>query len=81
MILHKGSEKKALNCTQTVHFELGGQVVFVGFYDIDDEMGKDLVMNHKNEIAKNVNAQEMSCTKQYFLGVFYVIKKIMTGYN
>lgn len=47
-----------------------------GFYDIDDEMGKDLVMNHKIEIAKNVNAQEMSCTKQYFFkGVFYVIKK------
>ena len=30
-------------------------MVFVGFYDIDDEMRKDLVMNHKNEIAKNYN--------------------------
>lgn len=50
-------------------------MVFVGFYDIDDEMGKDLVMNHKNEIAKNVNAQEMSCTKQYFLRCFLCDKK------
>lgn len=57
-------------------------MVFAGFYDIDDKMRKDLVMNHKNEIAKNVNAQKTSCTKQYFLRCFLCDeKKRMTGYN